>query len=68
MAAMANARPTGHRITPHTRTDVGEPSDPAIERPTPRAMKAAAINRPAVMVSTNACPYFLNVERSCSIP
>ena len=67
MAAMASTSPTGHRIAPQIRTDVGEPRD-AIERPTPRARKAAAINSPAVMVSTNACPYLLIVGRSCSIP
>ena len=56
------------RIAPQIRTDVGEPSDAAIERPTPRARKAAAIKRPAVMVSTNACAYLLIVGLSRSIP
>src|SRR5947207_2308873 len=68
MAAMANARPTGHRTAPPTRTDVGEPSDPPTERPTPRAMKPAAINRRAVIRSPHPRPSLQHADPSRRLP
>src|SRR5207245_5829802 len=59
IAAIARARPTGHRITSQICTEGCDPSDAATERPTPSRKKAAAINKPAVIVSTNACRYLL---------